>query len=500
MDDASNPFAPLTSAEIADGARQRGQSLREPEAKPICAPADVEPGAHAAARLYGRAPDGLWRYAMADNETAFYAARWNEADGKKTFRPMSWRESEGWHFSAWPDHRPLFNSPDLAANPKAPVVICEGEKAAEAAAAIFPNSIATTSSGGAGAAAKTDWTPLAGRPVLIWPDYDAAGDKYAQDVATMLAAVHCSISIVDPKALASIAPHGGAREPREKWDAADAAAEWPDLLALGELARRHANPFNSTNANVGVLPQASKPRWPDPKPLPDGLLPVAPFEYDFLPSSIAPWVADIAERMQCPPDFVGVAAMVALGSVIGCKIGVRPQRKTDWLVVPNLWACIIGRPGAMKSPAMAEALKPMNRLDALARKENEEAATAFAGEAEVHKLAKEEAQKKVRAALKNGRPGASAALLELDELEIPKARRYVVNDCTYEALGAIMADNPNGVLAFRDELVSLLKTLDREDNAAARGFFLSAWNGTSGYTFDRIIRGRVHIDAACLSL
>jgi putative DNA primase/helicase len=56
------------------------------------------------------------------------------------------------------------------------------------------------------------------------------------------------------------------------------------------------------------------------------------------------------------------------------------------------------------------------------------------------------------------------------------------------------------VLAFRDELVSLLKTLDREDNAAARGFFLSAWNGTSGYTFDRIIRGRVHIDAACLSL
>jgi hypothetical protein len=55
-------------------------------------------------------------------------------------------------------------------------------------------------------------------------------------------------------------------------------------------------------------------------------------------------------------------------------------------------------------------------------------------------------------------------------------------------------------LAFRDELVSLLKTLDREEYAAARGFFLSAWNGTSGYTFDRIIRGRTHIEAACLSL
>ena len=61
-------------------------------APPTCPPADAEPGALAAARLYGRKPDGLWRYATAEDETAFYAARWNEADGKKTFRPISWRE------------------------------------------------------------------------------------------------------------------------------------------------------------------------------------------------------------------------------------------------------------------------------------------------------------------------------------------------------------------------------------------------------------------------
>jgi hypothetical protein len=64
----------------------------------------------------------------------------------------------------------------------------------------------------------------------------------------------------------------------------------------------------------------------------------------------------------------------------------------------------------------------------------------------------------------------------------------------------ILADNPNGVPAFRDELVSLLKGLDREEQAAARGFFLTAWNGTASYTFDRIILGKTHIDAACLSL
>ena len=102
-----------------------------------------------------------------------------------------------------------------------------------------------------------------------------------------------------------------------------------------------------------------------------------------------------------------------------------------------------------------------------------------------------------RKAIKSGLP---ASLPALTEPAAPTARRYIVNDTSYDALGEILADNPNGVLAFRDELVSLLKGLDREEQAAARGFFLTAWNGTASYTFDRIIRGKTHIEAACLSL
>jgi putative DNA primase/helicase len=236
VDDASNPFAPLTPAELAEAERQSEQSGAGRKAPPTSPPADAEPGAIAAARLYGRKPDGLWRYATAEGETVFYAARWNEADGKKIFRPISWREPEGWRFEAWSAHRPLFNLPDLVLKPKAPVIVCEGEKAAEAAVRIFPNSIATTSSGGAGAAAKTDWTPIGGRSILIWPDHDAAGENYARDVATILVALDCSVSIIDAKALAAIDPAGGAREPRDKWDAADATAEWPDLAALRKTA------------------------------------------------------------------------------------------------------------------------------------------------------------------------------------------------------------------------------------------------------------------------
>ena len=153
----------------------------------------------------------------------------------------------------------------------------------------------------------------------------------------------------------------------------------------------------------------------------------------------------------------------------------------------------------MKSPAMAEAMKPLHRLEAEARKENEGAQKDFAVASEAFKLQKDVAAAKAKDALRKGDSDASR-FLALDVPEAPKARRYVVNDATYEALGEVLADNPTGTLAFRDELVSLLKTLDREEYAAARGFFLSAWSGTAGYSFDRIIRGKTHIEAACISL
>src|SRR5262245_83387 len=128
--------------------------------------------------------------------------------------------------------------------------------------------------------------------------------------------------------------------------------------------------------------------WPEPKPLPSELAPVESFTSDFLPDALAPWVEDIANRLQCSPDYVAVAALTSLGSLIGRRIGIKPQAKTDWVEIPNLWGCIIGRPGLLKSPAMMEALKPLHHLEVEAEKAYADALEAYVGAYAEFKLEK----------------------------------------------------------------------------------------------------------------
>ncbi|MBI9085415.1 MAG: DUF3987 domain-containing protein [Desulfobacterales bacterium] len=240
---------------------------------------------------------------------------------------------------------------------------------------------------------------------------------------------------------------------------------------------------------------------PEPMPLPDGLPPVTAFDFQLLPETLRPWAADIAEQMQCPPDYVAVAIMAALSAVVGRRIGIRPKESTDWTVTPNQWAMLIGRPGVLKSPAMEAALSPLKRLAAVAVDEYQGAISEYEKIKIAEKLRGEAAEKAARAALKKD-PGADlTGILEIEKADAPTLRRFMANDTTAAALGELHRQNPNGLLVFRDELVSLLKMLDQEENAEARGFYLTGWNGDSPYTFDRITRGmNLHIPAVCLSL
>jgi hypothetical protein len=95
----------------------------------------------------------------------------------------------------------------------------------------------------------------------------------------------------------------------------------------------------------GTAPPRNGP-WPEPQPVPQGRPPVPPFSLALLPAALAPWVADIADRVQCPPDFVAVGVMLAAAAVIGRQLAIRPKRQDDWAVVPNLWGSRWGHRGA----------------------------------------------------------------------------------------------------------------------------------------------------------
>ena len=238
MNDGVGRYRPLTANERKTAVPRDNAGKAEPTTIP---PPEAGSAEEAARKVFRRKPHAIWTYRDANGEPLFHVARFDDDGGKKIL-PLCFT-GKGWRSMAWPAPRPLYVLDKIAARLDVTIIICEGEKAADAAALIFPDFVVTTSSGGAQSAAQTDWAPLAGRRVLIWPDADKSGADYASDVVGILAELGCEVSILDAVALAHVDPNGGEREPTKKgWDAADALAEWPDLEALRETALNLAAP------------------------------------------------------------------------------------------------------------------------------------------------------------------------------------------------------------------------------------------------------------------
>lgn len=161
-------------------------------------------------------PTGKWDYLDADGALIACVYRYDPPGKKKEFRPWDVR-ARAWQ--APKNNRPLYNLPGIVKADD--VVVVEGEKTAQAL--IDVGIPATTSMHGSTAPAdKTDWTPLAGKRITIWPDNDAPGLEYAGAVtkAARTAGVG-AVSIITPPV-----------DKPGKWDAADAVAEGMDIRAF----------------------------------------------------------------------------------------------------------------------------------------------------------------------------------------------------------------------------------------------------------------------------
>lgn len=232
-------------------------------------------------------PELIHEYRDRTNRIQGYVIRYKTPDGK-TFSQFHIDEHGKLIPKAIPNDRPLYNLPEILRNPTKPVLICEGEKSADAATKIAGKIyVTTTSIGGSSAPKKTNWNELANRDVLIWPDNDEPGIKYARQVAEILVPIVKSLKIirVDKNQNLPI-----------KFDAADALDDSWDYSFFLKWARDNLDQLKPIKAEVT-------------SPLPAMVIPeVSPFP-DVISAPVLPTI-NISESAEIDPYSASRAAPI----------------------------------------------------------------------------------------------------------------------------------------------------------------------------------------------
>ena len=164
-------------------------------------------------------PSMQWVYRLSDG-VACYVYRFDgkSAGERKQFAPLTYCEhgtskKREWRRQGIPEPRPLYKLDKIISNAGALVVVCEGEKAADAAAQLLPDAVITTMLNGAQSPNKSDWQPLSGRDVWLWPDNDDAGQKCMIAIRNLLKiAGAASIKTINLSAFKNLPDKGDAAD------------------------------------------------------------------------------------------------------------------------------------------------------------------------------------------------------------------------------------------------------------------------------------------------
>lgn len=368
----------------------------------------------------------------------------------KDFRQRRRSKSGGWEWKAG-DRSLIYRLPELlAASDDAIVFVPEGEKDTDALAAL--GLVATTNAGGAGKWSDANSRWLDGRRVVILPDNDEAGRLDAERKLASLRPRAARVAVLNLPNL------------RDKGDVSD----W---LADGGTAERLTA---QAEAALATAPERAAPsEKPRAAPLPA-------FPVHVLPPSMRGLIESGSRAMAVPSEFIALPMLVLAGAVIGNAWEV--ELKGGWREGPNLYAAIVGDPGAKKTPSLKLALRGVHAIQ-----------SRLASEYRADKAAFDEEY-----ALWEKAPKASRG----EPPRPPKFKHLWTSDSTTEALAEMLSE-AKGLVLFRDELVGWVKSMDAYRSGgkgADRQHYLSMWS-RSPIKIDRKSRpDPIVVDRPCLSV
>lgn len=191
------------------------------------------------------------RFAYRDQQNRLlgYVVRLEDHEGNKQTLPLTYCENgkgrASWKWKGFGEITPLYGLDRLAHKIDAPVLLVEGEKAADAAQKLFPDMAVLSWVGGSAGVKKVDLTPLLNKTVVMWPDNDEAGMKAAATLSERFNSLAEQHKTPNTFNIVSI--------PRDKlpakWDLADAL---PEQMALCDVKEKVVSALRVVDERLGL--------------------------------------------------------------------------------------------------------------------------------------------------------------------------------------------------------------------------------------------------------
>ncbi len=199
--------------------------------------------------------------------------------------------------------------------------------------------------------------------------------------------------------------------------------------------------------------------------MPTKLPPVPAFPTRALRPRLRRIVEEAAASIGCPPEFIAVPMLGALGAAIGNSHVLKI--KGGWTESAGVYAAVVADPGQKKTPAFKVAMRPVWNRQAILLREYRKDVAEYPDQHSRWEDEKEQARD-------NGQP-------EPPEPEKPVMRRTAVDDTTVEALVNREEVNPRGLIVGKDELSAFVKGMNQY-KAGGKGsdqqVYLSMWSGS----------------------